>query len=133
MNLDNATQTNATGKTFDVENIVVTNASSNSGSGGELLGSFSLKRVEYRKRTYINVLTAPKGLNYKQTVTFVTQRIVSIQASNISHSNSFSKIEVEGNWWVTKVEGRTPVVLHGIFPSPKDITQYGLLQNDRRI
>ena len=96
-----------------------TNISSNCGTDEEFLGSFSIIEVKYGEDTYTSSLTTPAGIYYLQTGTTVTQGVVSIPISKINSSNRFSKIGVKGNWWITRPEGSTLIVVHGLVPFPK--------------
>ena len=38
---------------------------------------------------------------------------VKIPASKINSSNGLPQVKVEGNWWISKPEGKTPVTIFG--------------------
>ncbi|HOU69537.1 MAG TPA: RHS repeat-associated core domain-containing protein, partial [Paludibacteraceae bacterium] len=116
-NKDNATDNNSLGRTFNGVSINVTDVSSNSGVDGDMMGG-GLVSVQYGNKTYKSALKEPEGTYFRQTGTTIGVANVIIPQSDLSVGTKFSQIQVNGNWFVQKPEGRTPVVIHALVPYP---------------
>ncbi|MDR1198827.1 MAG: hypothetical protein LBK94_07435 [Prevotellaceae bacterium] len=114
---DDATENNALGITFNGISVGVTEISSNSGVDGDMMSGGQVS-VQYGDKTYNSVLKALEGTNFREAGTTVGVSTVSIPKSDLSVNSKFSQIQVKGNWFVQKPEGRTPVVRHALVPYP---------------
>ncbi len=120
----NISKSNESGKTFTGVSVTVTNKTKFTQVDGDLSSS-SRVDVKYGDKTYSRAMqeppSSPNG-DIKEYGTNTTRASIVIPASDINSNKNFSSIKASGSWWVTKPEGRTPVVYHGIAPWPKTFT-----------
>lgn len=114
---NNATENNVLGAIFNGISVNVSEVSSNSGVDGDMMGGGTVS-VQYGNKAYNSALKTPEGSYVRKTGTTVTVSNINIPKSDLSANSKFSQIQVKGNWFVQKPEGRTPVVRHALVPYP---------------
>ena len=115
----NLLENNRLVKKFEGIKVSATVIGSNSGADGTV-SAYSNLTVGYAGKTFTAGMGEQQLLYLKQTGTSVAVGSVSIPASNLSRSSSFSEVSVSGGWWVTNSSNmRTPIVYHPLTPIPQ--------------
>ena len=112
MNINNSTSTNSLGISYNGVNVIGTSVSSDTGADGEVLNG-SMMEVTYGDNTYESNFKEVSSPYVIEEGTKVTTGKVKIPASKINSSNGLPQVKVEGNWWSSKPEGKTPVTIFG--------------------
>jgi len=117
---EKGTDNNSTGRKFEGINISGTVLSSVVPVDGDASTSAKMT-VGYGGKTYTSTFVEPSQASVTAIGTQVGITNISIPASSLSSTKSFTEVKVSGNWWVTNSAGlKTPVVYNSmIAPIPQ--------------
>lgn len=111
------------GKVFDGLKISVHHSSYHTAIDGEMNPNGGSVTMRYASKTQSSNLKLCDGPIIHAPNSFEYSTFFNISRKDLSKRHKPIRIEVEGNWFVHKPGGNTPVVCHSLFPLPRRYKQ----------